>query len=245
MYDKHGGSFIVNGHRVKLYHDEEQLNELTIEEIHLMCEEGRMNAIPFMASFPANYRKTMPWASEKYYIYSVVENTCNEAKLSDLDKTGKGIVIENIFVIAAKYRKTRKEETNMQRLSQIRRIPCQDQVRKHLKEEESNYSSFQDLRSTCNEDMVKYEGPWPSTTQARALNEKSNKKTPLANSLPPDRRVCRLGGWIAAQTEALPPGSWSIHFSFHSRRNLDNEEGSRPSKLTLDTPLDPGTNIKQ
>ncbi|GJU51619.1 reverse transcriptase domain-containing protein [Tanacetum coccineum] len=58
LYDKHGGSFIVNEHRVKLYHDEEQLNELTIEEIHLMCEDGRMKAIPFMAPFPANYRET-------------------------------------------------------------------------------------------------------------------------------------------------------------------------------------------
>ncbi|GJU83149.1 reverse transcriptase domain-containing protein [Tanacetum coccineum] len=83
LYDKHGGSFIVNGHRVKLYHDEEQLNELTIEEIHLMCEEGRMKAIPFMAPFPANYRETMPWASKKPYIYSVVENTCNETKAVD------------------------------------------------------------------------------------------------------------------------------------------------------------------
>ncbi|GKC09757.1 reverse transcriptase domain-containing protein [Tanacetum coccineum] len=99
LYDKHGGSFIVNGHRVKLYHDEEQLNELTTEEIHLMCEEGRMKAIPFMAPFPANYRETMPWASEKPYIYSVVENTCNEAKLYDLDETGKGIVIENILYV--------------------------------------------------------------------------------------------------------------------------------------------------
>ncbi|GKB21500.1 reverse transcriptase domain-containing protein [Tanacetum coccineum] len=89
LYDKHGGSFIVNGHRVKLYHDEEQLNELTIEEIHLMCEEGRMKAIPFMAPFLANHRETMPWASEKPYIYSVVENTCNEAKLYDLDETRK------------------------------------------------------------------------------------------------------------------------------------------------------------
>nr|GEW82573.1 reverse transcriptase domain-containing protein [Tanacetum cinerariifolium] len=60
LYDKHGGSFIVNGHHVKLYHDEEQLNELTIEEIHLMCEEGRMKSIPFMAPFPANCRETMP-----------------------------------------------------------------------------------------------------------------------------------------------------------------------------------------
>ncbi|GKE73972.1 hypothetical protein Tco_1536013, partial [Tanacetum coccineum] len=62
-----------------------------------MCEEGRMKAIPFMAPFLANYRETMPWASKKSYIYSVVENTCNEAKLYDLDKTGKGIVIENIL----------------------------------------------------------------------------------------------------------------------------------------------------
>ncbi|GJW86051.1 reverse transcriptase domain-containing protein [Tanacetum coccineum] len=87
------GSFIVNGHYVKLYYDEEQLNELTIEEIHLMSEDGRMKAIPFMAPFPANYRETMPWASEKPYIYSVVENTCNEAKLYDLDETGKGIIL--------------------------------------------------------------------------------------------------------------------------------------------------------
>ncbi|GJS58744.1 reverse transcriptase domain-containing protein [Tanacetum coccineum] len=67
LYDKHGGSFIANGHRVQLYHDEEQLNKLTKDEIHLMCEEEKMKAIP--------------------YIYSVVENTCNEAKLYDLDET--------------------------------------------------------------------------------------------------------------------------------------------------------------
>ncbi|GJZ16557.1 reverse transcriptase domain-containing protein, partial [Tanacetum coccineum] len=87
LYDKHGGSFIVNGHHVKLYHNEDQLNKLTTEEIHLMCEEGKMKSIPFMVPFPANYRETMPWTSEKPYIYSVVENTCNEAKLYDLDKT--------------------------------------------------------------------------------------------------------------------------------------------------------------
>ncbi|GJY23384.1 hypothetical protein Tco_0397042 [Tanacetum coccineum] len=62
LYDKHRGSFIVNGHRVKLYHNEEQLNKLAIEEINLMCEDGRMRAIPFMAPFPSNYRETMPWA---------------------------------------------------------------------------------------------------------------------------------------------------------------------------------------
>ncbi|GKD11908.1 reverse transcriptase domain-containing protein [Tanacetum coccineum] len=99
LYDKHGGNFIVNGHRVKLYHDEEQLNELTTEEIHLMCEDGRMKAIPFMAPFPSNYHETMPWASEEPYISSVVENTCNEAKFYDLDKTRKGIVIENVLYV--------------------------------------------------------------------------------------------------------------------------------------------------
>nr|GEV59774.1 DNA-directed DNA polymerase [Tanacetum cinerariifolium] len=102
LYDKHGGSFIVNGHCVKLYHDEEQLNELTTKEIHLMCEEGILKAIPFMSSFLANYRETMPWELEKPYIYSVVENTCNEAKLYDLDETGKGIVIENILYVPSK-----------------------------------------------------------------------------------------------------------------------------------------------
>ncbi|GKC72237.1 hypothetical protein Tco_1118120 [Tanacetum coccineum] len=89
LYDKHGGSFIFNGHRVKLYHDEEQINELTTEEIHLMCEQGKMEAIPFMAPFLANYRETMPWVAEKPFIYSVVENTCNEAKLYDLDEIGE------------------------------------------------------------------------------------------------------------------------------------------------------------
>nr|GEZ68904.1 hypothetical protein [Tanacetum cinerariifolium] len=93
------GSFIVNEHHVKLHHDEEQLNKLTTEKIHLMCEEGRMKAIPFMAPFLANYRETMPLASEKSYIYSVVENTCNEAKLYDLDETGKRIVINNILYV--------------------------------------------------------------------------------------------------------------------------------------------------
>nr|GEX43980.1 reverse transcriptase domain-containing protein [Tanacetum cinerariifolium] len=99
LYDKHGGSFIVNEHRVKLYYDEKQLNKFTIEEIHLMCEEGRMKAIPFIAPFPTNYRETMPWVLEKPYIYSVVENTCNEAKLYDLDENGKGIVIENVLYV--------------------------------------------------------------------------------------------------------------------------------------------------
>ncbi|GJU23844.1 hypothetical protein Tco_1157186 [Tanacetum coccineum] len=56
---------------------------------------------------------------------------------------------------------------------------------------------------------------------------------------------CLLPGRVfAARQEALPPGSWSLGFSLHSRRNQDNQEGSIPSKLTLDTPLDPGTDIK-
>ncbi|GKC39757.1 reverse transcriptase domain-containing protein [Tanacetum coccineum] len=101
LYDKHGGSFIINGHRVKLYHDEEKLNGLTIEEIHLICEDERMKSIPFMAPFPTNYREIIPWASEKQYIYSMVENTCNEAKLNDLDETKKGIVIENILYVSS------------------------------------------------------------------------------------------------------------------------------------------------
>ncbi|GJV47454.1 hypothetical protein Tco_1437666 [Tanacetum coccineum] len=58
--------------------------------------------------------------------------------------------------------------------------------------------------SSCNEDFMKYEGPRPSITQARALNEKSSKNIPPATSqpscwrvcytaegVPPDRRLCR------------------------------------------------------
>nr|GEZ59457.1 reverse transcriptase domain-containing protein [Tanacetum cinerariifolium] len=50
-------------------------------------------------TFPVDYRETMPWASEKPYVYSVVENTCNEAKLYGLDETGKRIVIENVLYV--------------------------------------------------------------------------------------------------------------------------------------------------
>ncbi|GKB72311.1 reverse transcriptase domain-containing protein [Tanacetum coccineum] len=99
LYDKHGGSFIVNGHRVKLYHNGEQINELTTEEIHLMCEQEKMKAIPFMAPFPTNYRETMPWVAEKPFINNVVENTCNEAKLYDLDETCEGIVKGNFLYV--------------------------------------------------------------------------------------------------------------------------------------------------
>ncbi|GJT07517.1 reverse transcriptase domain-containing protein [Tanacetum coccineum] len=55
------------------------------------------DAIPFMAPFLANYRETMPWVAEKPFIYSVVENACNEAKLYDLDETDEGIVKGNFL----------------------------------------------------------------------------------------------------------------------------------------------------
>ncbi|GJZ96723.1 reverse transcriptase domain-containing protein [Tanacetum coccineum] len=56
LYDKHGGSFIVNRHRVKLYHDEEQLNELTTEEIphHVLRRRYESYSIhaPFSSQLP-------------------------------------------------------------------------------------------------------------------------------------------------------------------------------------------------
>ncbi|GJZ19463.1 reverse transcriptase domain-containing protein [Tanacetum coccineum] len=175
LYDKHGGSFIINGHRVKLYHDEEQLNELSIEEIHLMCEDGRIKAIPFMAPFTANYRETMPWASEKLYIYSVVENTCNEAKLYDLDEIGKGIILAGNDALGSSRKQEKERRTCLDYLkyeeSRVR-IKCESISKK----KKSNYSSFQALRSSCNEDMVKYEDPRPSITRTRALNKRFNKK---------------------------------------------------------------------
>ncbi|GJR04678.1 reverse transcriptase domain-containing protein, partial [Tanacetum coccineum] len=99
LYDKHRGSFIVNGYRVKLYHDEEQINKLTTKENHLIGKEGKMKSIPFMAPFLVDYRKTMPWIPEKPFIYSVVENTCNESKLYDLDETGEGIIKGNFLYV--------------------------------------------------------------------------------------------------------------------------------------------------
>ncbi|GKA72669.1 hypothetical protein Tco_0778885, partial [Tanacetum coccineum] len=90
------------------------------------------------------------------------------------------------------------------------------------KKKKSNYSSFQDLRSSCNEDMVKYEGPRPSTTQARALNEKSNKKIPPATSQPPGWRVCRP----AEQFTTPPQSHLSPGKSGRSSRKAKKEEGS-------------------
>ncbi|GKG18626.1 hypothetical protein Tco_0372924, partial [Tanacetum coccineum] len=65
------------------------------------------------------------------------------------------------------------------------------------KKKKSKYSNFQDLRSSCNEDMVKYAGPRTSTTRARALNEKSNKRSHQRSpsrpteGVPPGRKPCR------------------------------------------------------
>ncbi|GJZ05160.1 hypothetical protein Tco_0538435 [Tanacetum coccineum] len=95
LYDKHGGRFIVNGHCVKLYHDEEQLNELSSEEIYLMCQK-KDEGYSIRGTIPESY-KIMPWASGKPFIYDVVFNVCNEAKLYDMDKTVKGIVKGNIL----------------------------------------------------------------------------------------------------------------------------------------------------
>nr|GFA01789.1 hypothetical protein [Tanacetum cinerariifolium]GFA07376.1 hypothetical protein [Tanacetum cinerariifolium] len=73
-------------------------DEISCEEIHLMCEKGKMKAIPFVAPFLKDYCKTMPWVTEKPFIYSLV-NTCNEAKLYDLDETGKGVVKGNFLFV--------------------------------------------------------------------------------------------------------------------------------------------------
>ena len=47
IYDKHGGSFIVNGHRIKLYYDKEQLNVISSEEVQIDIE---YEAITFMGT---------------------------------------------------------------------------------------------------------------------------------------------------------------------------------------------------
>ncbi|GKA12555.1 retrovirus-related pol polyprotein from transposon TNT 1-94 [Tanacetum coccineum] len=72
------------------------------------------------------------------------------------------------------------------------------------KKKKSNYSSFQALRSSCNEDMVKYEDPRPRTTRTRAINERFNKKISPARTQPPSWSTCR-------SAESLPPGMRLCH----------------------------------
>ncbi|GKC66685.1 hypothetical protein Tco_1099283 [Tanacetum coccineum] len=84
-----------------------------------------------------------------------------------------------------------------------------------LEKKKSNYSSFQDLRSSCNEDMVKYEGPWPSTTRARTLNEKSNKKIPTSRPSSARLRDCRpLEQCYARQGKQCHPALGAHDFLF-------------------------------
>ncbi|GJR42795.1 hypothetical protein Tco_1310898 [Tanacetum coccineum] len=94
------------------------------------------------------------------------------------------------------------------------------------KKKKSNYSSFQDLRSSCNRDMVKYKGPRPSTTQARALNEKSNKKIPLATSQPPGRRVY-------PPAEGVPPGRRPCRPSLEPTGKTYNPPANPNTKTTV------------
>ena len=109
LYDKNGGSFIVNGHRIKIYHDDEQMNEISSEEIPLeLLDKKKYTAIPFMAPFPADYKKVIPWASEKGYIWDVLPRTCNTAKLHDIDTTGEAIVKGNVVYIPKKFGKKSK-----------------------------------------------------------------------------------------------------------------------------------------
>ncbi|GJS42684.1 hypothetical protein Tco_0567727 [Tanacetum coccineum] len=96
------------------------------------------------------------------------------------------------------------------------------------KKKKSNYSSFQDLRSSYNRDMVKYKGPRPTTTQARALNEKSNKKIPPATSQPPGWRVCcPTEGVLPGRRLCRPAlGAHIFHFTQEETRKAKKEEGS-------------------
>ncbi|GKD18581.1 hypothetical protein Tco_1207739 [Tanacetum coccineum] len=74
-----------------------------------------------------------------------------------------------------------------------------NKLEKQFNNKRVNHTSFQDLRSSCNEDMVKYKDPRPSTSQTRALNERSNKVISPATTQPPGWRVCRSTGGRAAR----------------------------------------------
>nr|GEZ92827.1 reverse transcriptase domain-containing protein [Tanacetum cinerariifolium] len=111
LYYKHDGSFIVNGHRVKLYHDEEQLNKISSKRISLACGKKKIKAFPLMELFPKDYTKIMPWASKNPLIYDVAPNVCNEAKLYDIDETCKGIVKGNFLYFEESSEEVLLEET--------------------------------------------------------------------------------------------------------------------------------------
>ncbi|GKA92877.1 hypothetical protein Tco_0814802, partial [Tanacetum coccineum] len=128
--------------------------------------------------------------------------------------------------------------------------PCQINAESNTKKRKSDYSKLPRLRSSCSEDMVKYEDPRPSTTRARALNERSNKMIPPAITQPPSRRVCRSaeGG---RQQEALPPDSCSLRdydlWSMRMEQYLTHTDyalwevivnGDAPASVAITTPIE-------
>lgn len=100
LYDKHGGSFIVNGHRIKLYYDKEQLNVISNEEI---SSEFEYKAITFMAP----HKEMVPWAHSNGFIYDALPRAWENVKLENIDETGEGIVIRNVLYIPKRKHNTK------------------------------------------------------------------------------------------------------------------------------------------
>ena len=95
IYDKQGGSFIVNGHRIKLYYDKEQLNAISGEEIQ---PDSEYEAITFMAP----HKGLVPWAHKNGFIYDALPRAWEKVTLENIDETGEGIVIGNVVYISKK-----------------------------------------------------------------------------------------------------------------------------------------------
>jgi hypothetical protein len=100
LYDSHGESFIVNGHRVKLYYDKEQLNKISTE----YPPDSEYEAITFMAPHMEN----IPWAHDKGFIYDALPRAWEKVVVEDIDKTGEGIVIGNVLYVPKYPRKKPK-----------------------------------------------------------------------------------------------------------------------------------------
>ena len=98
LYDKHGGSFIVNCHRIKLYYDKDQMNIISVES----PEESEYEAITFMAPHPESFKEKMPWAHEKGFIYDALPRAWKKVTLEDIDETGEGIVVGNILYVTTR-----------------------------------------------------------------------------------------------------------------------------------------------
>ena len=95
LYDSHGESFIVNGHRVKLYYDMEHSNKISVE----YSLESDYEEIESMAPDPNSYKETRSWTHKKDSIDDITPDSWEEIIVDKIDKTRKGILVGNVLYV--------------------------------------------------------------------------------------------------------------------------------------------------